>query len=201
MKLLCPKLTVQLWRLIVRAIALVVFGLSVTPTFGQTVSDVERRYGKPISVYSVSEHIWMTPDYSDDGQVCRMRLYPRRLGESTDYLISQLVFPELTDVLNEIVPPRLRGPKKDGFGLTSLGGGTAWTTYAYENVSFTFIFSYKLDPDVLKDANAKVLTGPDPKGVPLLKKTPPSFDDFPGSENSHTEIVTIRWNHRPCAVK
>jgi len=185
----------------VRAIVLVILGCWVIPTFGQTVSEVERRYGKPVSVYSVSEHIWMTPDYSADGQICRMRLYPRRLGEKTDYLISQLLFPELNEVLNEIVPPHLRGSKKDGFGLTSLGGGTAWTTYEYEDVTFDFVFSYKLDPDVLKRAEARVLTGPDPEGLPVRKKTPPSLDDFAASKNSQTEIVTLIWNHRPCLAK
>ena len=184
-----------------RAIALVILGVCVIPTFGQTVSDVERRYGKSVSVYSVSDHIWMTPDYSADGQVCRMRLYPRRLGEKTDYLISQLLFPELNEVLNEMVPPHLRGSKKDGFGQTSLGGGTAWTTYVYENVTFSFIFSYKLDPDVWKKAEAKVLTGPDPEGLPVRRKTPPSRDDFAASQNSQTEIVTLSWNHRPCPVR
>jgi len=182
----------------VRAIVLVVFLLTVIPALGQTVSEVERKYGKPVSVYSVSEHIWMTPDYSADGQVCRMRLYPRRLGSETDYLGSQLLFPELSQVLNEMLPPQLRGSKKDGFGQTSLGGGTAWTTYEYENVSFSFISSYKLSPDVLEKAKTKVLTGPDPEGLPLRKKTPPSVDDFADSKNSQTEIVTIRWNYRPC---
>ena len=181
-----------------RAIVLVVFLLTVIPALGQTVSEVERKYGKPVSVYSVSEHIWMTPDYSADGQVCRMRLYPRRLGSETDYLGSQLLFPELSQVLNEMLPLQLRGSKKDGFGQTSLGGGTAWTTYEYENVSFSFISSYKLSPDVLEKAKTKVLTGPDPEGLPLRKKTPPSLDDFADSKNSQTEIVTIRWSNRPC---
>lgn len=194
----CAKLS---WRFRVKAIALLIFTLTVVPTFAQTVSEVERRYGKPVPVYSVSEHIWMTPEYSADGQVCRMRLYPRRLGPKMDYLGSQLLFPELSQVLNEIVPPPLRGSKEDGFGQTSLGGGTAWTTYEYENVSFSFIFSYKLDPDVLEKAKAKVLIGPDPEGLPMHKKTSPSLDDFARSQNSQTEIVTIRWNHRSCEVK
>jgi hypothetical protein len=182
----------------VKAIALIILGFVVLPAVGQTGPEVERRYGKSVSVYAVSDHIWMTPDYSTDGQICRMRLYPRRLGPETDYLISQLLFPELSEVLNELVPPHLRGSKKDGFGQTSLGGGTAWTTYEYDNVSFIFMFSYKLDPDVLEKAKGKVLIGPDPEGLPLPKKTPPSLHDFAGSQNSQTEIVTINWIHRPC---
>ncbi len=185
-----------------RALALVILGLGVIPAFGQTASDLEKQFGKPVPVYSVSEHIWMTPDYTSDGQVCRMRLYPRRLGRETDYLGSELLFPELSQVLNEIVPPHLRGSKKDGFGLTSGGGGTAWTTYDYESVSFAFIFSYKLlDPNLLDKLDTYVLTGPEAEGLPPTKKTPPSRDDFAKSQNSKVEIVTISWNHRPCQVK
>lgn len=184
-----------------RAIALIILSFSVTTAVGQTAQDVESRYGKPVPVYAVSEHVWMTPDYTADGQVCRMRFYPRRLGVERDYLGSQLVFHELSQVLNEIVPPHLRGSKKDGFGQTSLGGGTAWTNYEYENVSFSFIFSYKLDQEVMEKAESRVLMGPDPERLPVRKKTQPSLDDFADSENSRTEIVTIRWNQRPCAVK
>jgi hypothetical protein len=194
----------QCWRLRVRVIGLIIFGLCVVPTFAQTASEVEKSYGKPVSVdsavsvYAVSEHIWMTPDYAADGQVCRMRFYPRRLGRKADHVGSELLFPELVQVLNQMVPLHLRGSKRDGFGKTSLGGGTGWTTYEYENVSFTFISAYKLDPDILKKAEAAVLTGPDPKELPLRKKTPLSLDDFAASQNVPTQIVTISWNHRPC---
>ena len=184
-----------------RAAALVILLLTVTTTRGQTVSELERRYGKPVSAYNVSEHIWMTPDYSSDGQVCQMRLYPKRIGPATDYLGSQLLFPELSQVLNEIVPPHLRGLKKDGFGMTDLGGGVAWTIYGYENVSFTFISSYKLDPDIIQKAESHVLKDLDPDVVPLPKKTAPSLDDFAGSKDLPTEIVTVRWNRRPCTIK
>jgi hypothetical protein len=191
----------ELRRFRVRAIALVILLLTVTTTHGQTVSELERKYGKPVSAYNVSEHIWMTADFSSDGQVCQMRLYPKRIGPKTDNHRSQLVFPELTEVLNEIVPPHLRGLKKDGFGQTSLGGGTAWTIYAYENVSFNFISSYKLDPDIIEKAKSHVLKDPDPDVIPLPKKTAPSLDDFAGSKDLPTEIVTVRWNRRPCTVK
>ena len=190
-----------------RSIALIIFCLNVVPTFAQTSSEVQKSYGKPVSsnsaasVYSVSERIWMTPDYAADGQVCRMRLYPRRLGGKTDDVSSELWFPELVQVLNQIVPPHLRGSKRDSFGDTTLGGGTAWTTYEYENVSFNFISSYKLDPDILKKAEAAVLTGLDPEDLPLRKKTPPSLDDFAASQTLPTEIVRINWNHRPCTVR
>lgn len=193
------KPTINVWRFRVRAIVLVVSMCCFVSTLAQTRSEVERKYGKP--VYSVSANLWMTPDYSADGQVCRMQLYPKRVGGKTDYLSSQLLFPELSAVLNELVPPQLRGSKKNAFGHSSLGGGTAWTTYDYENITFTFISSYMLDPNHLMKADAYVLTDTDPGDLPLPKNTPPSLDDFAGSQNLRTEIVKITWNHRPCTVQ
>lgn len=164
-----------------RASILLVFIFSVVPTLAQTASEVEKKYGKP--VYSVSEHIWMIPDYSVDGQVCRMRLYPKRVGGKVDYPDSALWFPELTAVLNEIAPPHLRGPRKNGFGHSTSGGGVISTTYAYENFEFTFFSSFKLDPGVLEKIEAYVLTGPDLEDSPTPKQTPPSLDDFASSKN------------------
>lgn len=190
----------------VRAIALIIFGLSVVPTFAQTASELERSYGQPVAVdsaasfYSVSQHIWMSPNYAADGQVCRLRLYPKHLGRKTGYLSGQLLFSGFVRVLNQMTPPHLRGSKKDDFGTSTLGGGIAWTTYGYENVSFNFISFYKLDPDIVKKAEAAVLTGFDPVELPVQKKTLPSLNDFAASEKVSTEIVVISWNHRPCKL-
>ena len=38
--------------------------------FGQTAGELREKYGRPVEAYSVSEHIWMTPDFTDDGQLC-----------------------------------------------------------------------------------------------------------------------------------
>lgn len=43
--------------------------LSVSSVIGQTRSELEKKYGEPIAVYLVSESIWMTPEYTTDGQV------------------------------------------------------------------------------------------------------------------------------------
>jgi hypothetical protein len=180
-------------------LAVIILSLCVTPSFGQTVSDIEMKYGKPIYAYSVSEHIWMTPEYSVDGQVCRMRLYPKRIAPETDYLSKQLYFEELKEVLNQLVPPRLRGAKKESFGLTGTGGGAAWTTYQYEKVTFVFTFSLRVDPRSWNELESHTF----PLDEYLSrqpKKTPPSNDDFSASQGSKTEIVTVEWNDRRCAV-
>src|SRR5437868_6430334 len=129
-----------------------VFLLYAGSAGGQTASDIEVSYGKPVNAYSVSEHIWMTPEYTADGQVCQMRLYPKRISSDTNYLSKQLPFEELKEVLNQLVPLNARGVKKEPFGITATGGGAAWTTYTYEKVTFVFTSSFKVDPDSWKDS-------------------------------------------------
>jgi hypothetical protein len=109
--------------------AVLIFLLSATTAFGQTASEIETKSGQPVRVYSLTEHIWMTPDYTVDGQVCQMKLFPKRVGPDTDYLSHQLPFEELKLILNRLVPPVARGIKADLFGLTDIGGGIAWTLF------------------------------------------------------------------------
>ncbi|HET6854022.1 MAG TPA: hypothetical protein VFH46_17085, partial [Pyrinomonadaceae bacterium] len=120
-------------------VALVLVLLASECVYAQTAADIQTKYGKSVDVYSVSEHIWMTPEYSSDGQVCRMRLYPKRISANTNYGAHDLPFSELRDVLNGLVPVETRGAKKQSFGTTATGGGAAWTTYDYENVTFDFV--------------------------------------------------------------
>jgi hypothetical protein len=176
----------------------VVFVCCVSPTVGQTLSEIDREYGKPTYAYSVGRHIWMTPDYAADGQVCRMRLYPKHISSETDYLLPQLKFDELTSVLTKLVPLDRRGQKKDSFGLTDMGGGAAWTTYAYEKVTFVFAFSLRLDPSI-KQQPESISFPVDEVLARLPSKTPPSLDDFTPSESTKIEIATILWNNRKCA--
>lgn len=181
-----------------RTIALVL--LVFTPTFGQTVSELNTRYTKSDTGYVVSQNIQMAADYDADGRVCQMRFSPRRLDRRTPETNSHLPFPELKQVLNEMVPPRWRGFKNYGFGMTSFGGGRAWTTYGYDGVTFTFSFLYEPDVDTLKNAEFRVLRGADDSAQASENKAP-SSDDFDGSENLKIEIVMINWDLRPCAAR
>ncbi len=181
-----------------RARLIAVILVCVTPAVGQTSAEFDREYGKPADGYSVSRHIWMTPDYAADGQVCRMRLYPKHNNSGTDDLSRQLNFDELKGVLNKLVPLERRGQKKDSFGLTDMGGGAAWTTYAYENVTFVFGFSLRLDPSI-KEQPEPVSFPVDEVLARLPPKTPPSLSDFTPSESIKIETASILWNNRKCA--
>lgn len=153
-------------------------------------------------MYSVSDHIWMTPEYATDGQVCRMRLYPKRIDADRSFVGAMLQYTELRDVLNSLVPPNVRGLKsKVNFGATATGGPASWTTYPYEKVTFTFTSSFLPS----KFVESSPLRRGDyvfqkPEGVEAGERETqmPSNDDFSASESTTIEIVTILWNDRPC---
>ena len=180
-------------------LVVIIFCICVTRIDGQTLSEVNLKYGKPTNAYSVSPHISMTPDFAPDGQVCQMRLYPKHINRETSYLSPQLYFEELNGVLNQLVPFDSRGGKKESFGLTDFGGGAAWTTYEYERVTFIFIFTFafKIDPGVKRETEPMSL--PEAEIPVRPQKTTPSIDDFAPSQSTKTEIVKILWNGRKCA--
>lgn len=168
--------------------------LFVTSASGQKVSDIEKEYGTPTQAYSLSEHIWMTPEYGIDGEICRARLYPKRIALKTDFLAKELPFQELIEVLNRLIPPAQRGNAREFFGETQIGGGVGWTTYSYENVSVVFIFAVKIDLEALKQIESfRVEDFP----VQPNKKTLPSYKDIPYSGDG-IEIATINWTKRKC---
>ncbi len=180
-----------------KTILLLILTFSAVPVASQTVSEIEETYGKPTLAYSVSEHIWMTPDFAADGQVCRMRFYSKRFDRKAIKLGGHLVFSELKSVLNQIVPPLLRGSRGSSFGIGTFGGGIIETDYEYENVTFTFIDSLRItiDPKSLKKSDEFVLRDGFPVAA-LPKPPPPSESDFDGAPKA--QIVILRWSDRTC---
>jgi hypothetical protein len=170
--------------------------LFVTSASGQKVADIEKEYGTPTQVYSLSEHIWMTPEYGIDGEICRARLYPKRISPKTDYLSKELPFQELREVLNRLIPPAQRESAKEFFGDTELGGGVGWTTYPYENVSIVFIFAARVDPQILKRIESPTFRVED-FPVQRNQKILPSYREIPFSGDG-IEIATINWTNRKC---
>ena len=145
----------------------------------------------------------MTPEYAADGRVCFMRLYPKRIDQKTNFVgkSCELDFKELKVLLNQLVPPNTRGLQNESFGQTETGGPAAWTTYAYENVTFTFVapfgpFAY--DPSVIRKDEFVFSV---PLGSPEKPKSRLATDDDFSALSAGDQIVTIRWNDRQCAIK
>lgn len=186
--------------------------------FGQTAAQIREKFGDPIESYAVSEHIWMTPAYTADGQVCEMRLYPRRVSETTNYLESNLDRRELIEVIDQFAPLSERGAKTVVFGLTSMGGGIAKSLYFSDAISITFLRSaiFYFDPidkdfdgeirsdskfTDLKPAKVKAKAKTKAKPVePMIETTDSQKSDDGMVVPSESEIVTIVWNKRTCAT-
>lgn len=166
---------------------------------GQTATDIERNYGSPAAAYPVSEHIWMTPEYAADGQICMARLYPRRISANANYYFASLPSDELKGVLNQLVPLSSRGAKRYGdIAMSELGGGIVRTTYPFEKVTFTFLLSFTIK-ELPKGEELPAL--PDEKHPSSEKKAAnlaKPGDEFPNASAPEPEIVEIRWKGRKC---
>ena len=101
-------------------------------------------------------------------------------------------------MLNGLVPVETRGAKKQLFGATATGGGAAWTTYDYENVSFDFasFFPARSFEGVILKRGEYVF--PPRENDALPTESNPGSKDFVESFSRRTEIVTVTWNGRKC---
>lgn len=174
--------------------------------FGQTSSEVEEKYGASIKTYLVSEHIWMTPIYTNDGQVCQMILFPRRLGPHSIYLGNTLPIWELKTVLEQIVPSSERGKMVVPSGSTLAGGRSLTTIYKYEKVTIDFRSSgcYEvIKPEEEKKSQPKQLM-PGEKDdtieieLQLDKMRGPNV--LSNQFARRAEAVVIYWHNRKCAA-
>ena len=155
-------------------LTLVFFSSSV---YAQTLSEIEGKYGKPIRSYSVSENVWMTPEFTADGQLCMARLYPKKIDASNNYLNSDLSLAEVEAVFGQLAPVTVRGEKKEDYGWFATGG-MVFSGFGYEAVRINFLSSLSSWSRVANSREAK---------------------EFPGIRSA--QIATITWLHRSCVSK
>ena len=122
-----------------------IFALSYSSVAGQTAKDIDMSYGRRENVYSVGEHLWMTPAYGADGQFCMMRIYGKRVSINTNFLDDNLDMDEVLKFINKLVPLETRGARTDYLGSSDLGGGVIWTRFNYDRVRLVFISTFRLD--------------------------------------------------------
>ena len=162
---------------IIAVLALALF-FSVSSTRAQTISELETKYGAPVKSYSVSENIWMSPEFTADGQLCMARLYPKKIDATTNYLSSMLSLWEVKDVFNELAPTVVRGKKKEDYGML-ISGNMIFAGFGYENVRINFT-------SPLSSAARE-------------KRQAEEVAEFPGIQSA--QIVTITWLNRKCAAR
>lgn len=106
----------------------------------QSGADIETKYGPPISSYSVSENIWMTPEFTGDEQLCIVRLYPKQIDPNTNYLQGRLSRWEVKEVFDQLAPVPVRGRKLEDLGLLVIGN-SVFQGLVYERERINFVSS------------------------------------------------------------
>lgn len=170
---------------------------NVVSAFGQTRAKLEAKFGQPVNAYSVSESVWMSPEYASDGQVCRMIFYPRRFSSTINYLTDQLPFDEFRRVIDAIVPVATRGAQKEPFGngLWTIGGGVRWANFVYERVTIEYVASFRFNAAL---GMGEPVTFSSDEISKQQQKPKPLKEDFSLYSDSTAEIVTVQWNDRKC---
>jgi hypothetical protein len=184
-------------RIVRLAIVMTVF--SVVSVFGQSREEIEAKFGQPVNAYSVSEKVWMSPQFAPDGQVCRMAFYPRRFSATENFLRNDLPFDEFRSVIDTIVPIAIRGTQKEPFrnGSWVIAGGVRWATFVYERVTITYGAGFRYDP---KLGMGEIVNLDDE--VPKAQEKPkPVKEGFSAYSDSTAEMVIVQWNDRKCVGK
>lgn len=182
-----------------------VVAIGFSAAAGQTARDIETKYGRSESVYSVSEHLWMTPVYSADGHLCMMRIYPKRISVSANYFDNKLDMNEVLNFINELLPLETRGARKHSFGMSDLGGGIVWTRFNYDHARLVFISTFSLNklPDRQVDKGYELLDFPiDETALAEFRRneTMQSDDQLIRKYAPSPQLLEIYWQDRKCIV-
>lgn len=184
---------------------MVLVTLSSVAVNGQDAKEIERTYRKQEAIYQVGEQLWMTPLYSEDGQVCMMRIVPRTISHDTNYLDRYVDLEAILNFLNRTFPVNMRGPRKGAFGMSDVGGGVIWTKFEFENVQFVFISTYdksKVDWSKLKADSSVVLDFPvlDEAAMAEAKRKEDmkSDDQLIKEHVFDPQVLEIYWTNRKC---
>jgi len=121
-------------------IVLVLILTFAVPSRSQSDADLTSKYSI-VKSFEVRPGILMTPKYAADGQVCEMsfeRQHATRSRVQLDSIISDKL---ANDIVDQLVPPSVRGKASNSSGMISTTGFGGTISYDYENVGVTFFIA------------------------------------------------------------
>jgi len=132
-----------------------------------------------------------------------MRVYPKRVSADTNYLDDKVNMDEALKFINKLVPIETRGARRDGFGMSDLGGGVVWTGFRYEHIEFVFISTFRLDKLAkdLMDRPDEVLDFPiDDKALADFRRQEAlqPDDELIRKYATNSKVLEIHWRSRRC---
>ena len=133
-----------------------------------------------------------------------MRVYPKLVDSATNYPDAKLETEEALKFINRLMPVSTRGARKDGFGMSMLGGGVAQTSFSYDFISFVFVSTFHFD----SRAAADLLNRPDEVfDFPIDEKAQAEYrqkealrpdDDLMRERAPNPKLLEIYWENRQC---
>jgi hypothetical protein len=128
-------------------------GLVIAGSQSQSSTELSTKY-PVITSYEVRPGILMTPEYSADGQVCRMSIERQRATRSGIMMDSFMSAKLVKTIVDELVPQSERGPalggSEDNAAILTVGVLTQ-SVHTYEKISYN------------------VLSGPNRESVVVIK--------------------------------
>jgi hypothetical protein len=118
-------------------VLLLVFGFA-TPSRSQSTAELSAKY-PVVTSFEIRPGILMTPKYTDEGKICRMSFERQHATRSGNYLGSAISDKLAKDIVDQLVPPSVRGKESKSSGVISIVGILMMTDYEYENVAVTFL--------------------------------------------------------------
>jgi hypothetical protein len=174
--------------------------VSFYTTSGQSISDFKKMIGKPVraySIFSVSKHILMKPDFDKSGQVCRVVLV---INEGMQSPVD-VPFEVFKSVVDRIIPINKRGAKHEPFysGYT-LDGGAIWAIFTYEEVALVYSGSFDISNLEFRSEKRKEwipsnLSNPNSNET---VQTAEIKDDFANYKLLRVGWAQITWKKRKC---
>jgi hypothetical protein len=172
---------------------LFIFVLFNVSAVGQTASDFENKYGSQ-KYYEIRPKILMSAEYSENGQVCRVRFQPNRISEKTNTIFlgqDSLDSEQLKEAFDEIFPMEQRQGQLTSKSGSMISGGMFWGTLDYENIGVGLKGSLQLNSKNRKQIDACSIFGKDKQNDSNLNGICSIYGSL--------EIVTVHWTNRVCA--
>lgn len=129
-------------QLLLVALIIAMFGVSA---FGQTFTDLQRKYGTPTNVFEVRPGVLMTVKYGDDGQASEMVIERRHTTDASINLNSALSEALVKELIDELAPIETRGKRIDKGYMdkwyleSNISGNLIETNRRFENFTITLI--------------------------------------------------------------
>lgn len=130
--------------LLVQLMAAMVLGVPATL---QSSQGLRQKYGPPDAErYAVRPGIVMTVAFAKDGRPCEMVIEPRHSLLSTEALSKPMPSDQVTEILNEVLPPNQRGRLLQDITFTGSCNSTRNTDYETVSISRMIPCSSKGEP-------------------------------------------------------